>query len=185
MARGILGIIVGYLVYSLMVGSTLLAIAHAVGEERLLDATTGNISNWFIFVIEWPMSLITAVISGLLVAIIAGRKERENAVRGLAMVILAFGIFGAAMSLIEEKRGGGAEAEAELAGPVENSAELMAAGQMEAEEAGRTEVVIAELPGKPFWDAVLLPCVTAFGVMIGGGLLSNRAMAVNQEAEHS
>ena len=56
MIRIILGILAGYLGMAIIVMTSILAAAFAVGTDRLIDPQTNQISTWFIIVAEWPIS---------------------------------------------------------------------------------------------------------------------------------
>lgn len=159
---------------AIVVMTTLVAAAFAVGTSRLIDAETGEISTWFIIVAEWPISIVSAIIGGVIAALVAGRAGRKQAVKALAAAIIIIGFLSAAFQFFELQRGddGVGEAEAALEGPVANTAELMAA----AEDGGASsdDVRLEELPDKPLWDAIALPLIGAFGVLIGGGIVEPR-----------
>ncbi|MCH2162418.1 MAG: hypothetical protein MK085_11165 [Phycisphaerales bacterium] len=185
MLRPILGVFFGFFILSAMASTTIEASAEAVGPDRLENSLTGEMSSWFIVVVEWPVSIISAIVGGVVAALVAGKVERASAIRALAMVILIFGFFSAAYQLYADKvAGSDAEVvEAELAGPVENAAEIAAAAEEVEEKTGTDQVVLEELPNKPLWDAVALPVVGAVGVLLGGRLVSNRRTIAMDEAK--
>lgn len=176
MVRTVIAIILGYIVIAALASSTLFASAAAVGNERLLDPQTNTMSRWFIMVVEWPVSITAAIIGGLIAALVAGKAQRDGAIRVLAAIMLAFGLSSAAYQLYAEKVGHSDTevVEAELSGPVENMAELAAAADNIKRESGTEQVAIEALPTRPMWDAVMLPIVGVIGVVLGGRLVSNR-----------
>ena len=174
MIRIILGVFAGYLGMAIVVMTTLVAAAFAVGTSRLIDAETGEISTWFIIVAEWPISIVSAIIGGVIASLVAGRAGRKQAVKALAAAIIMIGFLSAAFQLFEVQVGdeGAGAAEAALEGPVANSAELLAAA--EDDGASSDDVRLEELPDKPMWDAIALPLIGALGIMIGGGIIEPR-----------
>ena len=174
MIRIILGVFAGYLGMAIVVMTTLVAAAFAVGTSRLIDAETGEISTWFIIVAEWPISIVSAIIGGVIASLVAGRAGRKQAVKALAAAIIMIGFVSAAFQLFEVQVGdeGAGAAEAALEGPVANSAELLAAA--EDDGASSDDVRLEELPDKPMWDAIALPLIGALGIMIGGGIVEPR-----------
>ena len=173
--RSIIGIIIGYLILSFLVGSIILAAGMSVGEERLVNTQTSELSSWFILVIEWPVSLMGAVFAGLITAFIAEREQRPRAITALATVVVAIGCIGFVWQFLAQIDNSSAGVvEAEVAGPVAKSAELEAEAALIAQKTGSQEVRRDQLPVSPLWDAIALPIVTALGVFIGGGLLSPR-----------
>ena len=176
MIRIILGILAGYIGIAIVVLTTLVAAAMAVGSERLIDEQSGNISTWFIFVAEWPISLVAAIMGGVIASLVAGREGRRQATKTLACAIFIIGFFSAALQLIGDKRdtSGGEVIEAELIGPDANTAELTAFAEEKADESGSDTPRLEELPDKPLWDAIALPLIGAVGVMLGGGIVEPR-----------
>ena len=175
MIRIILGVFAGYLGMAIVVMTTLVAAAFAVGTSRLIDAETGEISTWFIIVAEWPISIVSAIIGGVIASLVAGRAGRKQAVKALAAAIIMIGFVSAAFQLFEVQVGdeGAGAAEAALEGPVANSAELLAADPS-GPSASSDDVRLEELPDKPMWDAIALPLIGALGIMIGGGIIEPR-----------
>jgi len=176
MIRIILGVFAGYLGMAIVVMTTLVAAAFAVGTSRLIDAETGEISTWFIIVAEWPISIVSAIIGGVIASLVAGRAGRKQAVKALAAAIIMIGFVSAAFQLFEVQVGdeGAGAAEAALEGPVANSAELLAAADPSGPSASSDDVRLEELPDKPMWDAIALPLIGALGIMIGGGIVEPR-----------
>ncbi len=173
--RTIVGIIIGYLILSLIVGSIIIAAGMSVGEERLVNTQTSELSSWFIFVIEWPVSLMGAVFAGLITAFIAEREQRPRAITALATVILVIGGVSFVWQSLAQIDGSSAGViEAELAGPVAKSAELEAEAALIEQRTGSKEIRREQLPKSPLWDGIALPIMTAMGIFIGGGLLSPR-----------
>jgi hypothetical protein len=174
MIRIILGVFAGYLGMAIVVMTTLVAAAFAVGTSRLIDAETGEISTWFIIVAEWPISIVSAIIGGVIASLVAGRAGRKQAVKALAAAIIMIGFVSAAFQLFEVQVGdeGAGAAEAALEGPAANTAELLAAA--EDDGASSDDVRLEELPDKPMWDAIALPLIGALGIMIGGGIIEPR-----------
>lgn len=176
MIRIILGILAGYLGMAIVVMTSILAAAFAVGTDRLIDPQTNQISTWFIIVAEWPISLVAAIIGGVIAALVAGREGRGQAVKTLAFVILIIGFLSAAFQLFAEKRDYAPDemVEAELVGPAANEAEITAVADEKADETGTKDVRLEELPDKPIWDSIALPLLGAVGVMLGGGIVEPR-----------
>ena len=173
--RSIIGIIIGYLILAFVVGSIIIAAGMSVGEERLVNAQTSELSTWFIFMIEWPVSLMGAVFAGLFTAFIAEREQRPRAITALATIVVAIGCVSFVWQFIAQIDNSPAGIiEAEVAGPVAKSAELEVEAALIAQKTGTQEVRREQLPTSPLWDAIALPIVTALGVFIGGGLLSPR-----------
>lgn len=172
MARLILGVFVGFVLMSVIafpLGET----APAMVGERYADAQTGMVTMWYIFVVQWPIALMTSVVSGIAASLVAGRDARESAIRTLAIIFIAIGLFSAVLTFVADLRGDGSEVTmAEASG--EDIVEGEIAGQVaRAEARGETGAVAVETAAKqPFWNVISLPFVVGLGIVLGGGLLS-------------
>ena len=172
MARLILGVFSGFIVMSVIafpLGET----APAMVGDRYSDAQTGMVTSWYIFVVQWPIALMTSVVSGIVAALIAGREARDSAVRTLAMIFIAIGLFSVVLTFVADLRGEDSAATmAEALG--EDLVEGEIAGQVaRAEARGETDAVAVETAARqPFWNLISLPFVTGLGIILGGGLLS-------------
>lgn len=172
MARLILGVFSGFIVMSVIafpLGET----APAMVGDRYSDAQTGMVTSWYIFVVQWPIALMTSVVSGIVAALIAGREARDSAVRTLAMIFIAIGLFSVVLTFVADLRGEDSAATmAEATG--EDLVEGEIAGQVaRAEARGETDAVAVETAARqPFWNLISLPFVTGLGIILGGGLLS-------------
>ena len=71
-------------------------------SERHADPQTGLVTSWYIFVVQWPLTLMASVIAGLVTGLLAGKAERTQAVQGLAMILIAIGLFSMAMTFVAE-----------------------------------------------------------------------------------
>lgn len=172
MARLILGVFAGFVLMSVIafpLGET----APAMVGDRYADAETGMVTTWYIFVVQWPIALMTSVVSGIVAALIAGREARDSAIRTLAMIFIAIGLFSVVLTFVTDLRGDeSAETMAEATG--EDLVEGEIAGQVaRAEAKGETAAVAVETVAKqPFWNQISIPFVTGLGIILGGGLLS-------------
>lgn len=172
MTRLILGVFVGFVVMSVIafpLGET----APAMVGDRYADPQTGMVTTWYIFVVQWPIALMASVVSGLVAAVVAGRDARESAIRTLAMIFIAIGLFSVVLTFIADLRGDeSAETMAEATG--EDIVEGEIEGEVARKEArGETAAVAVETAAKvPFWNEISLPFVTGIGIILGGGLLS-------------
>ena len=104
MARLILGVFVGFVLMSVIafpLGET----APAMVGERYADAQTGMVTMWYIFVVQWPIALMTSVVSGIAASLVAGRDARESAIRTLAIIFIAIGLFSAVLTFVADLRG--------------------------------------------------------------------------------
>ena len=186
MLRAILGVFVGYMLIVIFVTSVLLAAGSAVGNERLVDPQTNELSTWFIVVVEWPISLIAAIIGGFSAAVVAGSAARGSALRSLVFVILVIGFFSVAWQFFAKNDGSSVgQKEALIAGPDANAAELEAAAKQVEEKTGSDTVILEELPNKPLWDGIALPILGAVGILLGGGLVSPRRGGGTNGSEQS
>ena len=97
----------------------------------------------------------------------------DSAIRTLAMIFIAIGLFSAVLTFVADLRGGESEVTmAEATG--EDIVEGEIAGQVARAEAdGETDAVAVETVARqPFWNLISLPFVTGLGIILGGGLLS-------------
>ena len=172
MARLLIGIVAGYLVWT-FISFPLGEVVPVMVGERYADAQTGVVSNWFIFVVQWPLTLMASVVAGLMTGLIAGKSSRMQAVQGLAMVLIAISLFSMVLTFMAKDQGdkkaatmdeatGLAIVEGEIVGEIARSE---AAG-MSAETAVETAAI------QPLWNLLSLPLVAGLGVILGGGLLN-------------
>ena len=180
MARLLIGIVAGYLVWTL-ISFPLGEVVPVMLGERHADPQTGLVTSWYIFVVQWPLTLMASVVAGLGTGLLAGKAERTQAVQGLAMILIAIGLFSMAMTFVAENESDKKSAtlgeaagleivEGEILGEVARSE---AAGAT-SEEAIETAVI------EPLWNLLTLPLVAGLGVILGGGLLNGGPAAREQ-----
>lgn len=162
--RVVIAVLLGYLAMVSLVLLTLLPAVTLVDLDRVRDPGTGVMSNWFIFVIEWPVSLFSAVAGGLITAVVAGRRGRGPAIRGLGGFVVVVGLLAAVLELSGFAIGDrDLRLDGELAGTSVEETEAVALEDRVARDGDAIQV-----PVQPIWDAFLLPFVGALGVVLGG-----------------
>lgn len=173
MIRALIGILAGYLFMATIVILTLLPASLLIDPARIRDPETDVMSSWFIFMVEWPVSLFSAVLGGVVAALVAGRASRTLAIRGLMTFVLIIGLVGAVISLAGRVTGDEALVEegSLSAGPVETTeAEIgLAESQADPEAEPMTP------PIQPVWDTFALPLVGLLGVLLGGRMVVRAA----------
>ncbi|MDE0890166.1 MAG: hypothetical protein OSA40_11995 [Phycisphaerales bacterium] len=172
MARLLIGIVAGYLVWTL-ISFPLGEVVPVMIGERHADPQTGLVSNWYIFVVQWPLTLMASVVAGLVTGLFAGRAVRTQAVQGLAMVLIAIGLFSMVLTFVAKNEGDTQSATlGEAAGLAIVEGEIL--GEVaRSEAAGETpEVALETAVIQPIWNLLSLPLVAGLGVILGGGLLS-------------
>ncbi len=161
-----IGVLAGYLAMATLVLLTLVPATMLIDIDRLRDPATGIMTAWFVFMVEWPVSLFSAVIGGVIASLVAGRAGRDITLRALVIFVLVVGGLAAAIEVVGRVTGDrDLVVKGELAGTTveETEAEAMAArtAETDGDDAER-------LPIQPIWDAVSLPLLGALGVMLGG-----------------
>ena len=172
MARLLIGIVAGYLVWTL-ISFPLGEVVPALLGERHANPQTGLVSNWYIFVVQWPLTLMASVVAGLVTALFAGKALRTQAVQGLAMVLIAIGLFSMVLTFVAKNEGDKQSATlGEAAGLAIVEGEIL--GEVaKSEAAGETPKLALETAViEPLWNLLALPLVAGLGVILGGGLLS-------------
>jgi hypothetical protein len=142
MLRGVLGVIVGYVVMAILVFVLLGALWMVLGAERAFRVGTTDVTVLWM-VASAILSLLAAIAGGLTCALIAGGR---GAVRVLAALVLVLGLIQAIMVLQAEPQ--------QVADPA-------ALAMFEAMMAAR----------QPVATLVLNPLIGAVGVLVGGGLV--------------
>jgi hypothetical protein len=128
---------------------------------------------WFVFVVEWPVSLFSAVLGGVIAAVVGGRAGREVTIRALAVFVLVVGGVAAAIEATGRMTGDRPlEVEGELSG---TDVEATEAEALAAREGVKTTSEAERLPIQPLWDAVSLPMIGALGVLLGGRVVQRAA----------
>jgi hypothetical protein len=128
---------------------------------------------WFVFMVEWPVSLFSAVIGGVIAAMVGGRAGREVTIRALAVFVLVVGGVAAAIEATGRMTGDRAlVVEGELSG---TDVEATEAEALAAREGVKTTSEAERLPIQPLWDAVSLPMLGALGVLLGGRVVQRAA----------
>lgn len=141
-----IAVLVAYLVMTASFILTIVPAASLIDPDRLRDPDTGLMTNWFIFVVQFPIAIFTSLVGGLVAALVAGRRGRRYAIRGLITLVIVAGLFGAVASLFREPPS-----------PAATS------------EAGETPNIV--VPVQPYWDLILLPLVGGLGALMGGRLI--------------
>ena len=179
MTRLILGVFVGFVLMS-VITFPIGEMAPAMVGDRYADAQTGMVTTWYIFVVQWPLALMTSVVSGIVAALVAGREARDSAIRTLAVIFIAIGLFSVVVTFVADLRGDESTATMGQA-TGEDIIEGEIAGQVaRAEARGETQAVAVEAVVKqPFWNLISIPFVVGLGIVLGGGLLSGGPGARN------
>ncbi len=180
MARLLIGIVAGYLVWTL-ISFPLGEVVPVMLGERHADPQTGLVSSWYIFVVQWPLTLMASVIAGLATGLFAGKAQRTPAVQGLAMILIAIGLFSMILTFVAESESDKKSATlGEAAGLEIVEGEIL--GEVaRSEAAGETrEKAIETAAVEPLWNLLSLPLVAGLGVILGGGLLSGGPAAREQ-----
>ncbi len=172
MTRLILGVFAGFIIMSVIAFPLGEAAPTMVGD-RYSDAATGMVTTWYIFVVQWPIALMSSVVSGIVAGLVAGREVRDSAIRTLAIVYIVIGGLAGVGNLVADLRGDESAATMSQAAG-EDIVEGEIAGQVaRAEARGETSAVAMEVAVKqPFWNELSLPFVVALGIVLGGGVLS-------------
>lgn len=160
--RFAIAVLAGYLVMTTLVVLTLTPAKVLIDVDRLRDPATGILTTWFVFMVEWPVSIFTAVVGGLVAALIAGRSARESAIRGLSGFVLVVGLGAGVISLSNGSR------DAVRVVSAEGTVEDATPAEIDSDDPG-----IA--PIQPAWDVIALPLVGAIGVVLGGRLVVRAA----------
>ena len=151
--RVTIAVLLGYMLMWLSFAVTMVSAITLVSPDRLRDAETGMMTNWFIFVVQFPVALFTAVIGGLVAALLASAKGRKHAIKGLVGFVIIVGIIGGL-------RASGGRLIDEVESVSQNGSEPIS-----------TEVAVdtsGTPPEQPIWNLFLLPFVGALGVLLGG-----------------
>lgn len=156
--RVAIAVLLGFLLMWLSYGVTMVAAVDLVNPDRLRDPQTGIMTNWFIFMVQFPVVLFTAVIGGVVAALLAGRTGQMQAIKGLVWLAIIAGMIGVVggygVGLADEI---GSGSQSQSGGVVDDS--------------GSTEVAVGpsvKPPIPPTWNVLLLPFVRALGVLLGG-----------------
>jgi hypothetical protein len=168
-----IGVLAGYLAMATLVLLTLVPATMLIDIDRLRDPATGIMTAWFVFVVEWPVSLFSAVLGGVIAAVVGGRAGREVTIRALAVFVLVVGGVAAAIEATGRMTGDRAlVVEGELSG---TDVEATEAEALAAREGVTTTTEAERLPIQPLWDAVSLPMIGALGVLLGGRVVQRAA----------
>jgi len=168
-----IGVLAGYLAMATLVLLTLVPATMLIDLDRLRDPATGIMTTWFVFMVEWPVSLFSAVIGGVIAALVGGRAGRETAIRALAIFVVVVGGIAAAIEVVGRVTDDRAVVvEGELAGTSveETEAETLAAREGDTATDGEEPP-----PIQPLWDAMSLPLLGALGVFLGGRVVQRAA----------
>ena len=84
MIRIAIAVLAGYLVMTTMVLLTLQPATMLIDIDRLRDADTGVMTTWFIMVVEWPVAIFTAILGGVVAAVVAGLAQARLRLRSMA-----------------------------------------------------------------------------------------------------
>ena len=156
--RAAIAVLLAYLLMWSSYALTMVPAGTLVSPDRLRDPETGIMTNWFIFMVQFPVALFTAVIGGGAVAFLAGVKGRNHAIKGLVWFVIIIGLIGGLVNL-----GNGLVEEIESVSQSESGSMVV--------EPGSTEVAkdpLARAPEQPVWNIFLLPFVGGLGVLLGG-----------------
>ncbi|MEE2973229.1 MAG: hypothetical protein VX672_08885 [Planctomycetota bacterium] len=173
MIRALIGILAGYLFMATIVILTLFPASLLIDSARIRDPETDVMSPWFIFMVEWPVSLFSAILGGVVAALVAGRAGRTFAIRGLMAFVLIVGLVGAVLSLVGTVAADEALVEEGLlsSGPVETTAAEIELAESQANPGGKSTTP----PIQPVWDTFALPLVGLLGILLGGRVVARAA----------
>src|SRR6266581_3952771 len=143
MLRSVLGVIIGYIVMFILNVAAFMTIYTIVGANWSFKPGSYQASTRWT-VMQFAVVLVTAIIAGLICAVIA---KGGKAPLALAVVVLVLGFLLAIPSVIKHK----------------NNANLVRVGNVSSAEAAR-------LAYWPVWTPFAFPIVGAIGVLIGGKL---------------
>ena len=161
MIRGILAVIVGFVVMAVWVFGTFAAAIYTLGESYAFDESTNQVTLvWCL--LDLGLALIGAVLGGFTAAAI-GAGPTKTPVKVLAGVVLLLGLGQAAGMMY------GPEADPE------SSTEVLFNEPVAEEPEGLLAKVIAEMEAAmeyqpPTWYPFALPVVGLVGVLLGGKL---------------
>ena len=171
-----IGVLAGYLAMATLVLLTLVPATMLIDLDRLRDPATGIMTSWFVFMVEWPVSLFSAVIGGVIAALVGGRAGRETTLRALVIFVLVVGGVAAVMEIAGRLSGDRAlVVEGELSG---TDIEEVEAEAFAAREGVTATDDAARLPIQPIWDVISLPLLGALGVMLGGRVVQRAAVGL-------
>jgi len=151
--RVAIAVLLGYLLMWLSFALTMVPAITLVSPDRLRDPETGIMTNWFIFMVQFPVALFTAVIGGVAAALLASGQGRKHAIKGLVCFVIIVGMIGGVRVL-----------GAEIIGEVESVSRNGSSSEV-------TEVAVDPSltpPVQPTWNLFLLPFVGGLGVLLGG-----------------
>ncbi|MBC02666.1 MAG: hypothetical protein CMJ34_05095 [Phycisphaerae bacterium] len=151
--RVAIAVLLGYLLMTLSYTLTMVPAITLITPDRLADPETGLMTNWFIFVVQFPVALLTAVVGGVVTAFVATGKGRKQAIKGLVGFVIIVGLVGVAVGLF---------------GSVTDEVEAVSRA---GDEPVAEELVVSPVeapPEQPTWNLLLLPFVGGFGVLLGG-----------------
>ena len=173
MIRALTGVLAGYLFMTTIVILTLVAAGFLIDPARSQDPETNVMSSWFIFMVEWPVSLFSAILGGVVAALVAGRAGRTLAIRGLMTFVLIIGLGGAVISLAGRVAGDESLVEEGLlsGGPVETAEAEIGLAESRANPGAKSPA----LPIQPVWDTFALPLIGLLGVLLGGRVVARAA----------
>ena len=163
--RVTIAVLLGYMLMWLSFAVTMVSAITLVSPDRLRDAETGMMTNWFIFVVQFPVALFTAVIGGLVAALLASAKGRKHAIKGLVGFVIIVGIIGGL-------GGSGSRLVDEIESVSQNgdATGLTPADSVAVDPSGTP-------PERPIWNLFLLPFVGGLGVLLGGRSVIRAATA--------
>ena len=156
--RVAIAVFLGFLLMSLSFSVTMIAAVDLVNPDRLRDPETGIMTNWFIFMVQFPVVLFTAVIGGVVTALLASRKGQKHAIKGLVWLTIIAGMIGVVGTY-----------GIRVTNNIESVSQSQSGGMVD--DPGSTEVAVdpsAKLPKLPTWNLLLLPFVRGLGVLLGG-----------------
>ena len=156
--RVAIAVLLGFLLMSLSFGVTMIAAVDLVNPDRLRDPETGIMTNWFIFMVQFPVVLFTAVIGGVVTALLASRKGQKHAIKGLVWLTIIAGMIGVVGTY-----------GVKVTNFIDSVSQSESSGL--GDDPGSTEVAVdpsAKLPKLPTWNLLLLPFVRGLGVLLGG-----------------
>lgn len=143
MARSIIGVIVGYVAMFLLNVAGFVTMYAVMGPDQAFEPGRYLASAKWI-VVGFVMIFITAVIAGLVCAVIA---KGGRAPLAMAVVVIVIGLLLAVPAMMKAR----------------NNAKLVRTGDVPSSEA-------AKLAYWPVWSPFAFPFVSAIGVIVGGKL---------------
>lgn len=159
--RVVIAVLAGYLLLAVSFNLTMVPAVSLVNPDRLRDADTGIMTNWFIFMVQFPVAISTAVVGGAFTAWLASRPGRKYAISALIWFVIIVGLIQGGRFLRQE---------------------VMSVSQSDGAPMQEVASDFGGVPPvPPIWNVFMLPFVGGLGVLLGGRMVTRAATALSLE----